>query len=235
MKLKNLIKMISIGTAVALLATTVTPVRAGMEQKQTKEELVKSFNDLQSEIDKVLRIDDTKYVFNKEDVVNVINNYDFDFQTYNEYFHTNYTNEGFADIVIKMIENADLTYHSNDSGSCSLRGTYCGKNGTSSGWNYDRFYNNKTNSKKVADKLDELSRNWSLISGASGGIGAFLPGIGTAIASGIALGAVWNTWYTSTLASAIRSNNEDGNCGTVTDINKFTTVFTVWSQREFNV
>lgn len=74
-----------------------------------------------------------------------------------------------------MIETTDLKFKSSEENGCSVYGAYCGKNGTSSGW---------------------------------------------------------NSWYSSTLAAAIRSNNRDGDCGTVTDTNKFTALFSVWSQRE---
>ena len=235
MKFKKLVKSLSICIAVALLATTLTTVNANEGTKPSREKIIEEFNELQKEIDEVLDIKGNKYVFDKTEVIQVVNDSDFDFNTYNEYFNTNYTKDVFADTAVHLIETANLEYKSVGENTCSVRGTYCGKNGTSSGWNYDRFYNNKTNSEKSATKLDELSRNWALVAGSSGGISAFLPGIGTAIAAGIGLGAGWNSWYAGTLAAAIRSNNSDGNCGTVTDINKFTTVFSVWSQREFNV
>lgn len=232
MKIRKLLKSLSIGTALALLATTITPINANESPMPSKETVVEEFNELQNEIDKVLEIKGNRYVFDKEEVTRVVNDSGFNFENYNKYFGTDYTKNSFADTAVKMIETTNLEYKSEGDNTCSVRGTYCGKNGTSSGWNYDRFYNNKNNSEKAALGLDELSRNWGLI-GSGGALAGLIPGIGPAIAAGIGLGAGWNVWYASSLASAIRSNNSDGSCGTVTDINKFTTVFSVWSQREF--
>lgn len=234
MKFNKLFKTISSITLATLMVSAIMPINAIENTEPTKEEVLKDFNNLQVQIDSVLKNDGAKYIYNENEVIEVIDEYNFDFSSFNKFFDTNYTEESFTDTALNLIENAELEYHSEGRETCDIRGTYCHKNGTSSGWNYDRFYKDKRNSEKAALGLDELSRNWSLI-GAGGGLASLIPGIGPAIVAGIGLGAGWNSWYASTLAAAIRSNNSDGDCGTVTDINKFTTVFSVWSQREFKV
>lgn len=45
---------------------------------------------------------------------------------------------------------------------------------------------------------------------------------------------ILKSFFTSLMISdAIQTNNKDANCGTVTDINKYATQFSVWSKKEF--
>ncbi|MFV0380853.1 MAG: hypothetical protein ACK5KR_01255 [Breznakia sp.] len=99
----------------------------------SKEVIIEKFNELQRDIDKALQISDNKYIFDQAEITKIVIDSNFDFHAYNAYFNTNYTKESFADIVINMIENTDLEYQPEDDNTCSVCGTYCGKNGTSSG------------------------------------------------------------------------------------------------------
>lgn len=81
--------------------------------------------------------------------------------------------------------------------------------------------------------MRNLANNWALIA-TSGQIANVVPGIGNAIAIGIGVGAGWNAWYANSVANSLEYNNTFSNCGTVTDINKYTTVYSCYNQSNFN-
>lgn len=200
------------------------------QSEPSKEEITEDFNKLQSEIDKVLLIENNHYVFNENEVYKVVSDYNFDFNTFNKYYETNYTSDTFAKYAIVLIKDADLSYKPIESSDvCEINGTYCGRNANTSGWNYNRYYRNKSKSAEAINNLRNAANTAGDIGVGIDVIEKIFPGI----TSAFGIGAKISEWYLDTLADAIASNNKDGDCGTVTDINKFTTVFTVWSQKEF--
>lgn len=232
MKIKQILKKLTLCVLCTFSVCLIQPIYANEISEKTKDEIVEEFNRLQNAIDEQLIIENNYYVFNADDVYQTIINSDFDFDTFNKYFNTDYTSHTFAQDVISRIKDADLTIRYNN--TCDVtRGTYCQRNAEESGWNYRRTYYDYKKSNEAADILKQAANDCDLGSYAAGALAILLPGIGSSIATALGVYTVLESWYLSTLADAIISNNKDGNCGTVTDINIFTSVFTVWSQKEF--
>jgi hypothetical protein len=193
-------------------------------------DIYQQFLDLQNKIDSVLTIANGRYNYNAKQIKNIINASGFNFNMLNKELGTNYTEQSFTNAVLTSIQNTVLTKTSNNNMMMAAATSYCNVNKTTSGWNYNRAFANNTKSGQIADKLEQTADNWALF-GTASTISSFIPVVGPFIAAGMGLGSGFNAWYSNTLARAIRVNMSG--CGTVTDINKFTTVFTVWDQREF--
>ena len=186
--------------------------------RKTNEEL---FMELQDNITETLQVENGKYIFNEEKITSLVNDSSVNFEKFN------LTKESFIETAIYNIKNTKIF-----SVTPTNRGIYCNRNYTTGGWNYDRFFNSKTKTQELIDDLHYAASNWTAISGVSGLLTAFLGPIGTVIAAGVASGSILNSWYASLLAKSLEVKNR-GYCGTVTDINKFTSIFKIWSQEEF--
>lgn len=183
------------------------------------------FWELQNKIDSLLTVGNGKYEYNEDEVRNLIISEHFDFDKFNAEMGTEYTEDSFITMVLNDIKNA-VVYN-----SVSSRGTYCNRNHYGDGgWNYNRAFNDNTRSGEVADGAEEAARNFGL-GGSISAITGLIPYIGTYIALTMGLVGGFGAWYFDTLAASVRKNMSG--CGTVVDINKYTTAFTVWDQRNF--
>lgn len=191
------------------------------------------FIELQNKVTSVLNVSNNRYVYSEQEVVNVIKNENFDFDELNKKYGTSYSEESFIKLALHNIENAKLGIQYFNEDTVCTYGTYCGRNAVEEGWNYFRFYYNKTETTTKVYQLRNLANNWTLVA-AAGQFANYVPGLGTAIAVGIAAGVGWNAWYATSLSNAMEYNNTFSGCGTVTDINKFTTVYSCYNQSNFN-
>lgn len=95
----------------------------------------------------------------------------------------------------------------------------CGENWYSTtGWNYVRVARNKDNAGKLANKLDDAADLCATI-GAAGAMGT--------------VGGIAKAYFNS-YARWIRYKNNLTSCGIVSDQNKYTKAFKVWTQPEFS-
>lgn len=205
------------------LVFTVT-ASASTSVPNQNSEIIQQFTELQNKIDALLTIEDGKYVYDAQEIRSLIESENFDFTALNSEVGTNYTEESFIEFALEQISTTNLNTRN------YLRGTYANRNYYTEGWNYRRYFYNNNNSAATADRLDQQATNWGL-TGTLGAIASAVPGVGTAISIGVGAGAGISIWYLNTLANSIRVNMSG--VGTVTDINKFTFVFTVWDQRNF--
>ena len=178
------------------------------------------FIELQNNITESMTVRDGKYIYDEEVISSLINLSDVKFE------NINFTKEDFIEIAIKNIQETDLTEN------YLTRGIYCNSNFNAGGWNYTRAFASKSVTEGDIADLTYAANNWGLVAAGAGSATMFTGPVGAAFFAGFALGAGWNSWYASTLANSLTVKN-NGRCGTVTDINKYTTVFTVWSQEEF--
>lgn len=213
-----------------LMVLTLVPTSVFAE-----EDIVEEFMDLQDKVTAVLEVDGDHYVYSEDEVISVIEAENFDFAALNEVLGTNYTEDSFIEMALYNIENTELGIRYTD-GSCPVqtRSTYCGRNAEESGWNYTRVYRDKTNTDRYIDECWEGSDSFSSVSDPTGILWALLPsGIVQAVILAISAGTFVGATYFKLLAESLEYNNGLSNCGTVTDYNSFTFVFTVWNQSNF--
>lgn len=186
----------------------------------SKEDINK-FTSLQNEITSHLILDGNKYKYDKDEISKLIDNSDVNFSVFN------ITKEKFKELVFENINNYKKYY--------SERATTCGLNKSENGWNYVRTY--RSYEKSISFAFDLKTNGESLVAGtidlkmALNNLSQAYPYfnlISFAVSGTIsAIKLYWDT-----LAKAIiKNNNESNKCGTITDINKFTLVFSVWPQK----
>lgn len=195
------------------------------------QDVIAEFLDLQNQITDSLEIKNARYIYSEKKIRTIIMNSKFDFDLLNRVTGSAYSAESFAALAINRIKNANVTV--SPSKTACVYGTYCGRNYVQEGWNYYRTYADKENSSQIAADLSYAANNWNLVI-AAGSLGALASGVGAALAAGIAAGAAYNAWYGNNMASAINYNNTLSNCGTVTDVNIYTTYYTCYNQANFH-
>ncbi len=185
-----------------------------------------AFKNLQNKIDSKLDIvyDNGEYVYsyNYDDIKEIIYNSGFDFEQFNAKYGTNYDKTSFLNAVITSIDSTKL--HSN----VAPIANYCNHDESTQGWNYYREFMSESVSKNTVSDLRQTATNFRL---GGTGVGLLIGTVSKLFGGVFKLGTAYDAWYFDTLANSIEVNMSG--CGTVTDINKFTTVFTVWDQRDF--
>ena len=196
-----------------------------VEQSKEEEVATREFLAMQDQITSVLQIEDGHYVYNKDDVRNIV--YSFDFDKLNQQLDLNYTKETFYNIAIESIdqtkfkENKFTTYNTNP----------YNKNDFQEGWNYYRSWQDhntaKTSIKNMYDAADVLTAG----AGIGGIVGIFSSGP-LAPFVGIMAGV---SGLTALYFQNMARNTEYKNnySGIVLEVNKFTAVYDVWSQSEY--
>lgn len=111
---------------------------------------------LQDKIDTLLNISEDRYIYDVDEIRNLIILENFDFETLNSEIGTNYTEESFILLVLNAIETTTIeqTY--------STQGTYCNRNYRTGGWNYTREFADNYRSGLIADGAEKVARNWGL-------------------------------------------------------------------------
>ncbi len=183
------------------------------------------FDELQERITESLQDNGSHYVYDKEKISSWINQ--LDVKALNDFYGTNYTLDSLKTKIFNSIDSINLQ-ENKEAGIIGARGTYCGRNYKTKGWNYERWFTNYNNTNVWANALDRDSSGGAVVSGALSILGA-IPGFqGVGIAGTLlGLNATWRGFF----KSALMANN--GVCGVVSDINIFTSIYTVRSQSNF--
>lgn len=213
------------------------PIEIKADENKSSQDFLDEFDSLQDDIDKVITIKDEKYVYNERNVIQVIENANFDFDGFNKKTGLNYTEEGFIKEVLYQLSTTEpKIVYSESSCSINTKGTYCGRNAVAEGWNYYRKFTDKTKSeadtkkwlKLYEDNMDKYQfdsiRN----------IQDVLPDWGRIIVGISSIAPAIETVYALNMCGALRRYNK-GKCGTVIDTNKFTTSISGWSQDTFTL
>lgn len=188
----------------------IVPVNAN--EKGKGNDIVEEFQKLQDDIDESLTVDSNgKYVFTEVSIRNKVKA--FDVKSLNDYYGTEYTNDSLADSMIKAIEEFQFSEKEMENYPVVCTADNCGINRVDGYWNFRRYFcdYNKTNE---WIKEERNQANFDDV------LGLFVP-----------FGSIplfVNSKYCNLLADALASNN--GDCGTITDINTFTSAFTVVPQ-----
>lgn len=190
---------------------------------------IQEFNEMQDKITLSMTFKDGAYNYNYQTIYDIVYNYNF--TDLNNELGTNWSKESFLETAIVLIENFESKNNDNEK-VCSItsaRAKMCGENWETSGWNYAR---SAMSTNKTAHYIT-LCNSLALGSGTAGSIGAKMTAL-VPILSGIlfAAGAAGALYY-GTFALWLDHNNKLTKCGTVVDINKFTYVYTIWTQPEF--
>lgn len=196
-----------------------------------EDEILTGFMNMQNEITNSLSLKDGKYVYNEEVIKEIVNAYDF--TEYNKKFNSSWTKQSFFDLAMKNIKEFEDVKKMN--GSCpidtngSVRATMCGQNWESSGWNYVRVARDKNGANKLANEMEDAAALCGVMGVAGAATVISVPALAAimGVASGISQA------YFNSYARWIRYNNDLTSCGIVTDQNKFTAVFDIWTQPEF--
>lgn len=192
-------------------------------------EAIDEFNEMQDQITKSMVLKDGKYEYDYDVVRDIV--YNFEFTKVNNQLGTNWNHENFLEEAINLIDNFENKESSEAFAStCSAtRAAGCDENWESSGWNYGRTAMDTDTTTYYAT----LSENYSVGAVGLGSVAARMTAL-VPILSGILFAAGGATgFYYSSFASWLRYNNSLTDCGTVVDINKFTFVYTIWTQPEF--
>lgn len=216
-----------------MIGSMGTPILAAAEVPQQiyeqnmeleKNKSMEAFLDMQDQITSTLKVKNEHYVYDKDEVKDII--YKFNFDDLKKNTDLNYTKETFYNEAINSIENTVLkpTFTTRNANKYN-------RNHYESGWNYIRSWldtNKAKNSiKNLYDAADVLA--------AGGGVG----GIVGIIASGplapisgflSAIGGLTALYFTNMARNTEYKNN---GTGVVLEINKFTGIYSVWSQDEY--
>lgn len=207
-----------------ILLTGFSPIKS-----QKALNLLDQFNQLQDEITATLLIEEEKYIYDINRVEEIIFNSDINFAELSKELGFKITKESFYELSIENIKNAKL---SNNYQERSFN--VCGVTRNEEGWNYGRNYYSYYGSKDV---ITNLLSNANAIAGgyldwkmSVMAISSVLPPFAALTFAGTTI-SFTVTSYMRGLAKAMEYNNSFNTCGTVTDINKFTRVYTVWPQK----
>lgn len=197
-------------------------VALAYEQETIDEEFKTLQNKIDSKLDIVYSNGEYVYLYNYDDIKEIIYHSGFDFKQFNDRYGTNYDESSFLKAVITSIDTTKLR------SNITPIATYCNHNESTEGWNYYREFMSESVSKTTISDLRQTATNFRL-GGTAGGI---LIGTVSKLFGGVfKIGTAYDAWYFDTLANSIEANLSG--CGSVVDVNKFTTVFTVWDQRNF--
>lgn len=184
----------------------------------SRESVKIAFEELQDTIDRSIAIDlNGRYVYDQQEIRSIIYSSDIDFVKFNSAFGKNYTKESLYNEIIASLQTTVVKT------PITTNGTYCNRNYSTGGWNYVREFMSSDVTTIATLELRRWANDISLV-----GLTRLIP---NPIATIIAAGGIFTAWYYNSLANAWEYNNNG--CGVVSDINKFTTIFTVWDQRNF--
>lgn len=201
----------------------------------TEESIETRFNELQDEITESLDIDEEndKYIYNANYISSLVNNFDVD--ELNDFYETDYTKESLTSFIIYRLDTVKPSQaiptplnSTEEINACSANSTYCGRNFYSTGWNYERFFTERSITQTWIRYLREGATQAmfeALLGAATSGTSA----ASWALTFMSAASGLWKNGF----AKALEYNNNLSNCGVVADINTFTTAYTVWSQPNF--
>lgn len=210
---------------------------SSVKANDLKSNIIQEFEILQDKIDLALEINNGKYIYDADEIKQIIENYDLDFSELSKHLDVELTKESFLEQTLSRLKSTDTTIVYEDS-SCSIttRGTYCGRNASASGWNYTRKFTDKAKSEVASTKfLDIYYKNMNDYQ--FNAIHAIQEHLPSWAAIGIGLGsagAAYETVYSLKLSTEIHHANK-GRCGTVVDVNIFTKQISAWSQDTFYV
>ena len=189
------------------------------------------FMKMQDKITNTLSLKDGKYIYNEEKIREIV--YEYDFNVYNKKYNTSWTKQSFFNSAMKNIRDFKDVKKSN--GACQVetrgtaRATMCGQNWESSGWNYVRVARNTSGAKKLANEMDDAADLCATVGAGAAASTISVPVLAAVLGS---FGGIGKAYYNS-YARWIRYNNDLTSCGIVTDQNKFTQVYDIWTQPEF--
>ena len=213
-------------TICTALSLTIFMSMAIIKGYASEESIDVQFDNIQNEISNSLEIDEEndRYIYNSEYIQDLFE--DFDVEAFNDYYGTEYTKQSLYDFVIYRLD----TVRPSQANIPVTRGDYCGRNYFTTGWNYQRWFTDKSKTNEWIGALRSEANSVMWTSGISA-ILSTIPGAGVLAAIDIILGPIG--WYKDTLADSLSYNNNLSNCGCVTDFNVFTTIFTIWNQANF--
>jgi len=193
---------------------------------------MKSMFDLQNEITEHLGKKDGKYVYDYETIKNIV--YSYDFTEINKELGQTWTKETFLGTVILNIESTEVESRTK---RAYVTGRICNVNKTDKIWNSRREYRDRQKTSVHIYKLrldaDSISAAWTLTKESNIQLLMALypvyPGLSLAITLGGLAKEVPVRWMKGVANSLTNSNNK-GYCGTVLDINSFTSVYSSWNQ-----
>ncbi len=217
--MKNISKRVTILVFTLLVASLMTVPISAVNNRD--------FDELQQVITEIYYESDNSVVEKRLKIEKLVLSFDVDYM--NNIYNTSYTNKELLERILYELEHYNYELEQLDKNRTL---SYCGANFNTSGWNYNRFFRNKSNTIQLAYDLEKVANDTTLI-GIPSAIIALLGPIGQAIATGMGIGTIFNVWFYSGWASALRYNNEGHACGTVSDLNKFFPNYSVWSQVGF--
>lgn len=178
----------------------------------------RDFDELQATITSSLTLRNDKYDYNEAYIRSLVNQFDIDY--FNEKYSKDYTNETLSNMIIDNISSYTYVPQIVSRATCNL-------NHSTSGWNYVRRY---VSNGAMKDYLYEARKAINLIT-LGHAVNAAIAGAitGGAGAAAVAIIGAFDVWYWTTLVDAVEYENNG--CGSVFDINSFTSWFDVWDQR----
>ncbi|HCT4590642.1 hypothetical protein [Enterococcus faecalis] len=198
---------------------------SSIQQNKEKAEATNEFLAMQDQITSVLRIEDGHYVYNKEDVKNIV--YSFDFDKLNQQLDLDYTKESFYSVAIESIDNTQFQTHSISKRNANPYN----RNYFEEGWNYYRSWQDHNTAKGSIKNM----RDAAFVLNGGGGIatvvGIFASGPLAPFAGVVAAVSGLTAMYFDNMATNTELKNNYS--GIVLEANKFTFVYSVWSQNEY--
>lgn len=194
---------------------SICAVSATENKDIIEEQILQQFDELQNNITANLRVENQRYVYDYETIHNLIINYDL--EPLNEVLGTNYTHDSLEALMLNDIEKTVI--------QPQVYSTYCKDSGQLWGWNYDRYLTTKQETENWASALDAEAIKEGTLSVITAFAGPFGRAIGTI--SGI------KGLYRSLLSRDLRSVNKESDCGVVTDINRYSSWYTITNQLYF--
>lgn len=180
---------------------------------------------MQDQITSVLRIEDGHYVYNKEDVKNIV--YSFDFDKINQQLDLDYTKESFYSVAINSIDNTQFQTHSIVKRSANPYN----RNYFEEGWNYYRSWQDNNTVKKSIKNMYDAADALTIGAGTGEVVGALASGpLATFVEIVAGISGLTAAYFQNMARNTEYKNNYSR---IVLEANKFTFVYSVWSQNEY--
>lgn len=239
----GIMKKYTILLITTFLFLSLTPIRADQDVKgyedgfysETSDIYLASnksereFLDLQNEITLSLSEKNSRYVYDSNEIRNIVLKYDFNL--INESLDNPLSQDDFIDDVLQSLENVIIAKPDSTPVSRAYpTGRICGLNGTYSIWNSTRDYNDKA---KTSD-YSHRTRQDAIKIGAGAAItapilGSMSFGVLAIVAAGL---GTYSVAKLTLIANDLDYYNAKSSCGTVLDMNKYTTKHYVFNQKD---
>lgn len=193
-----------------------------------QKKVLDEFQQMQNKITSTLGVEGDHYTYNENIIREIV--YSFDFEQLQANTELNFDASSFFQEAMVNIKNTQLKV------AKERNGNGYNENKFEEGWNYGRFWWDEKNTNKKIIEFEDASQYLQLGGGLSGLVGGGAAAIWTGpivalIVACIGFGVFYDGWLFGNIA--LNLGRVKNGTGVVYEMNKFTTVYSCWSQDKY--